>query len=264
MTVSELQSLPPVMLYGFAAVVGACVGSFLNVVVHRLPRGISLVHPPSSCPHCERRIPLWWNLPVLSWLLLRGRCRWCRTSISPRYLWLELLGAGLAMAVLWRFGVSWEALSLFVLLSALLAVAWIDWEHMIIPDQISLGFLVLGLILAPLTGPGIGRALLGALGGGGLLLVMGVIWEKSRGVAAMGGGDVKLMAAVGAFLGLVPTLLVIFLGAFLGSIYGVLILRRGGHARIAFGTFLSVAALLVCFFGRNLLAWYLRASGLGS
>jgi leader peptidase (prepilin peptidase)/N-methyltransferase len=252
------------MLYPLAAILGACVGSFLNVVIHRLPRDLSLLHPPSACPQCEHRIPFWFNMPVLSWLLLRGRCRWCQSPISARYLLIEALAAILAVAVLWRFGPTWQALSLFTLLAALLAVALIDWEFMIIPDQISLGFLALGLVLAPLTGPGIWRALLGAVGAGGLLLAVGVIWEKSRGVPAMGGGDVKLMAAVGAFLGLVPTLLVIFFGAFLGAIYGLVVLRRGGQTKVAFGTFLSLAALVVTFFGQDLITWYLHASGLGS
>lgn len=252
------------MLYPLAAIFGACVGSFLNVVIHRLPREQSLLYPPSACPSCERRIPFWFNVPVLSWLMLRGRCRWCHTRISPRYLLIEVLTAVLAVAVLWRFGPTAQALSLFTLLAALLAVALIDWEFMIIPDEISIGFLVLGLALAPLTGPGIWRAVLGAVGAGGLLLVVGVAWEKSRGVAAMGGGDIKLMAAVGAFLGLVPTLLVIFFGAFLGALYGLVVLRRGGQTKVAFGTFLSLAALVVTFFGQDLITWYLHASGLGS
>jgi leader peptidase (prepilin peptidase)/N-methyltransferase len=129
---------------------------------------------------------------------------------------------------------------------------------MIIPDAISLGALVLGLCISPWLGPGLWPALLGALVGGGLLLLVAVLWEKLRGVEAMGGGDIKLMAAVGAFLGTVPTLLAIFLGSFLGAFVGGVLLARSGQAKIAFGTFLAAATGLVVFFGESALAWYLR------
>jgi leader peptidase (prepilin peptidase)/N-methyltransferase len=177
---------------------------------------------------------------------------------------VEILTGLLAVASLLHFGIGASALVHFALLAALVAVALIDWRWMIIPDPISLGFLALGLALAPFTGPGLKEALIGAVGAGGLLLVVGVAWEKARGVQAMGGGDVKLMAAVGAFLGLGSALLVVFLGAFLGAVYGVLVLRRGGQAKVAFGTFLAAAAVAVVFFGPRLLDWYLRTTGLGA
>jgi leader peptidase (prepilin peptidase)/N-methyltransferase len=263
MTVLEIELWPRIVLSLLVFGLGAAIGSFLNVVIYRVPRRLSIVRPPSSCPQCDHRIPAWWNIPVLSWLLLRGHCRWCRARIPARYPLVELLVALLALACLWRFGFTLQAASVFVLLAALVAVAWIDWEHMIIPDAISLGFLVLGLALSPFTGPGLLNSLLGALGAGGLLLLLGVIWQKTRGVDGMGGGDIKLMAAVGAFLGLVPGLLVIFLGAFLGAAYGVVLLRKGGQAKVAFGTFLSLATVLVVFFGPWLIDWYLGALHLG-
>ncbi len=258
------RALPVPWLYALVFAVGACVGSFLNVVIYRLPRGLSVVTPPSSCPVCGHRIPPWWNLPLVSWVLLRGRCRWCGASIPARYLLVELGGGLLATACLWRYGPTLQGLVFFALLAALGAVAVIDWQHMIIPDSISLGFLALGLVLAPLSGTGIVNALIGALGAGGLLLVVGWMWEKARGIQAMGGGDIKLMAAVGAFLGLVPALMVIFLGSFLGAVWGLVVGGRGRDARIAFGTFLSAAALVVVFFGPDLIDWYLRASGLST
>jgi len=247
----------------YAGIVGACVGSFLNVVIYRLPRGKSLVHPGSRCPGCDRAIRPWDNIPVLSWLLLRARCRSCRAPIAWRYPAVELLTAAIAVACAWHFGWGWEAPTMFALLAAMVAVAFIDWEHMIIPDGISLGFLALGLVLSPFVGPGLWPALLGVLVGGGLLLAIGWIWEKARGIEAMGGGDIKLMGAVGAFLGAVPVLLVIFLGAFLGAIFGAVLMRRDGQARIAFGTFLAAATLVVVFVGDAAIDWYLARLGVG-
>lgn len=245
-----------------AALTGACVGSFLNVVVHRVPRGISVVTPRSRCPECHAHIRPWDNVPVLGWLWLRGRCRHCRTRISPRYPLVEAAVAALAVACLLHFGANLASMGAFVLLASLLAIALIDWEHMIIPDPISLGLLAVGLLLSPLNGVGWLRALVGALAGGGLLLLVAWGWEKARRVEAMGGGDVKLMGAVGAFLGAGGALLTIFLGAFLGAIYGTVVLRRGGQARVAFGTFLSAAAFVVVFFGDALVNWYVRLAGL--
>jgi leader peptidase (prepilin peptidase)/N-methyltransferase len=243
---------------------GACIGSFLNVVIHRLPRKQSLLWPRSACPSCERPIPPYENVPVLAWIFLGGRCRGCKAPITPRYVFVEIGVAGLAIVCAWQFGITLQALLMFALLAAMLAVALIDWEHMIIPDGISLGFLVLGLLVSPIAGPGIVKALIGAVAGGGLLLVVAVAWEKLRGVEAMGGGDIKLMAAVGAFLGAIDALLIIFLGAFLGALFGTVLLRRDAQARIAFGTFLSAATFLVVFFGDAAIGWYLRAVGFGS
>lgn len=253
----ESALAPAGVVWAVAAVFGACVGSFLNVVVHRVPRRISVVHPPSRCPACERRIRPWENVPVFGWILLRGRCAGCAAAISWRYPAIEFLVAALAVACLWRFGPGAQALANFTLLAAMVAVALIDWEFMIIPDPISLGLLGLGLAVSPFVGPGPWAALVGAAVGGGLLLLVGAAWEKARGIEAMGGGDVKLMAAVGAFLGATSALLVIFLGAFLGALVGAVLLRRRGQARIAFGTFLAAATLVVAFVGDQLVAWYL-------
>lgn len=240
-----------------ALVVGSCVGSFLNVVIHRVPRGLSVVSPPSACPSCGHRIRPWENVPVLGWLFLRGRCSACAAPIPLRYPAIELATGLLAVASLWWFGPGLAAATSFVLTAAMLAVAVIDWEHMIIPDPISIGLLGLGLLLSPWTATGPVGALLGAVVGGGSLLLTGLVWEKLRGVEAMGGGDVKLMAGVGAFLGLGGVLLVIFLGAFLGAVTGAVLLRRGGQDRLAFGTFLAAATAVVVFVGPDLIRWYL-------
>lgn len=253
---SELLTNPN-WIYLPALVFGSCVGSFLNVVIHRVPRGESVVSPPSSCPACGHRIRAWENVPVLGWLFLGGRCSACSSRISARYPLVELATGLLSVASLWWFGPTLDAALSFVLLAAMLAVAFIDWEHMIIPDPISLGLLVVGLAVSPWTRTGLVGALIGAAVGGGLLLLVGVLWEKLRGVEAMGGGDVKLMAAAGAFLGLGSVLLIIFVGAFLGAVTGAILLRRGGQSRIAFGTFLAAATGIVVFAGPDLIHWYL-------
>jgi leader peptidase (prepilin peptidase)/N-methyltransferase len=244
-------------IYLPAMVFGSCIGSFINVVIHRLPRGESVVSPPSSCPSCGHQIRPWENVPVLGWIILRGRCSACNIHISARYPLIEMTVGLLSAASLWWFGPTLQAMTSFILLTCMLAIAFIDWEHMIIPDPLSLGLLVLGLLVSPWSATGIVGALVGAVVGGGLLLFVGLLWEKLRGVEAMGGGDVKLMAAAGAFLGLGSVLLIIFVAAFLGSVVGTVMLRRGGQARIAFGTFLAAATLIVVFAGSDFIDWYL-------
>lgn len=244
-------------IYLLAVGFGACVGSFLNVVIHRVPRRLSVVRPPSSCPSCGHRIRPWENVPVLGWLFLRGRCSSCSSRISVRYPLIELATGLIATGSLWWFGPTLAGILSFVLLASMLAVAVIDWEHMIIPDPISLGLLVVGLAVSPWSAPGPVGALVGAAVGGGLLLLTGLVWQKLRGVEAMGGGDVKLMAAVGAFLGVGGVLLVIFVGAFLGAVTGVVLMRRGGQEKLAFGTFLAAATGIVVFAGPGLIHWYL-------
>lgn len=253
---SELAVSSP-WLWVPVLVFGCCVGSFLNVVIHRLPRGESVVSPPSACPACGHRIRPWENVPVLGWVFLRGRCSACASPISPRYPVVELVTGLLAVASLFWFGPTLQAAMSFTLLTCMLAIAFIDWEHMIIPDQISLGLLVLGLGLSPWSATGIVGALVGAAVGGGLLLLVGLVWEKLRGVEAMGGGDIKLMAAAGAFVGLGSVLLIIFVGAFLGAIVGSVLMRRDGQSKIAFGTFLAAATGIVVFVGPDLIDWYL-------
>ena len=257
-----MSAFPSWLQWSYTILIGACVGSFLNVVIYRVPRKLSVAHPPSACPGCEKRIAPYDNIPVLSWLFLRGRCRRCKTSIALRYPLIEFGTALIAALCVWQFGFGAKGVAVFALLAAMLAVALIDWEHMIIPDGISLGYLVLGIAISPFVGPGFWASLIGAAVGGGLLLAVAVLWEKLRGVEAMGGGDIKLMGAVGAFLGAVPALLIIFVGAFLGAIVGGIMLRRDGQARIAFGTFLSAATFLVVFFGDSVVAWYLQSTGL--
>lgn len=238
---------------------GLCFGSFSNVLIYRLPRNLSVWGPRSFCPGCRRTVAWYDNVPVLSWLLLRGRCRHCATSIPVRYLLIELAGAACALVGIWKWGFTLQGLSGAVFLLLLLNVAVIDWRHMVIPHTLTVTGMVLGLVFGHFAGAGSGAAILGLLTGGGIILVVSHGYKLVRGVVGMGGGDVMLMGMVGAFLGVWGALAVLFGGALLGSIYAMTAGRGrlDGAAKLPFGTFLAAAAGVVLLFGPELLGWYL-------
>lgn len=247
-------------IIGAGALLGAALGSFLNVCVTRMPAGDSVLRPRSRCPAC--RAPIRWrdNLPVLSWILLRARCRDCGGPISWRYPAIELATALAWGGVAWLYGASATALTGAVLFTLLLAIAVIDARHYIIPDPLSLGGCAAGLALSALPGstPPLG-AVAGAVLGFGLLHVVGWLGEKAFRKPALGGGDVKMMAMVGAFLGPGGVLLTIFVGALAGSlVYGPVSLRTGKP--VPFGTFLALGAAVTFLFGDTLFDWYTRAA----
>jgi len=247
------------LLLGGALFLGLSLGSFLNVCILRLPRDQSLLHPPSSCPVCGERIRWYDNIPVLSWLLLRGRCRDCGTTISPQYPLIELLVGALWVGALLAYGPSLRALSGAVLGTILLGIAITDARHYLIPDEFTWGGLVLGLGLALASGggPGLVQGLLGAAAGFLLLYTVGVVGEWIFKEEAMGGGDVKMMAMVGAFLGWQGVLMTVFLGALLGTVVFVpLTLGRKRH--VPFGVFLAMGAAATFVAGDAVLAWYLE------
>jgi leader peptidase (prepilin peptidase)/N-methyltransferase len=253
-------------------VLGACIGSFLNVVIHRLPRGESLVSPRSRCPSCQRTLAWYENLPIVSWLGLRGRCRTCRAGISLRYPLIELMTGLAAVALYARLGFSLHFLAAFYFACTLLAIAYIDLDFQIIPDVLSLSGLAVGLAAAPLLHPGtwldaLGRAAAGALLGGGILFAVAWTYERATGRVGMGGGDIKLLAMVGAFLGWQGVLLTLLLGSLVGSAIGIAImLARGADAKLAipFGPFLSIGAFVALFWGGAIVSWYLASSGLAT
>lgn len=244
---------------GLAAWLGACVGSFSNVLIHRLPRDMDVVRGRSHCPTCSRTVAWYDNVPVLSWLVLRGHCRHCGTNISPRYILVELAGAACALVGVWRFGWSLGGLSASFFLIVLLDIALIDWEHMIIPHTLTIGGAAVGLALSFFTAPALPTALLGAAVGAGIILAVSWGYRLFRGVVGMGGGDVMLMGFVGIFLGPWGVLGVLFGGALLGTVYA-LAAGRGrvaGSAKLPFGTFLAAAAAVVLLFGPDLMTAYL-------
>ncbi len=243
-----------------AGVLGALIGSFLNVVIHRVPRKASIVAPPSACPHCNTRIAAWDNVPILSWMLLRGKCRACKAPISGRYPLVEastaLLFAGCAAAI------DDPLLLVFTLpfVAAMVVVTFIDLDHQIIPDAITLPGTALA-IAAAFAGWTIppADALLGAVVGGGSLFLVAWGYRAATGRDGLGGGDVKLLLMVGAFLGPSGAFLTILLGSFAGTLFATLTMRAHGRTRkseLPFGTFLAPGAVLVFFVGPRLLEWY--------
>jgi leader peptidase (prepilin peptidase)/N-methyltransferase len=257
-------------LFGF----GACVGSFLNVCIHRIPADESVVRPRSRCPGCRTPIAWYDNVPVLSWVLLRARCRTCGARIAGRYPLVEAATGGLAIAAGWAFGPGPHALVVFVFTAALLLVTFIDLDHFFIPDEVSLPGIAIGVAVSLLPdGIGPTDAIVGALLGGGILWLVAWGYERLTGVEGMGLGDVKLLAMIGAFLGwqAVPAVLVI--ASMTGAFAGVgLVLARGGsrasrrvvrrlglralgpHLRhvgrrtaIPFGPFLALGAVVVLY-----------------
>jgi leader peptidase (prepilin peptidase)/N-methyltransferase len=246
-----------------AGVFGAAVGSFLNVVIHRLPRGASVVGGRSHCPQCRATIPWYDNVPLLSWLLLRGRCRRCAWKIPLRYPLVELVTALAAVVAVATSGATLSALWVFAFLAIMIAITCIDWEHQIIPDPLSIGGTVLGVVGAGVClEPTVLEAVIGAAVGAALILAIAALYKLSRKVDGMGGGDVKLMAMIGAFLGWQMVFAVLFLAAFAGSLYGLYLMRRekaGGQTAVAFGSFLAPAACLLWFVGERVLDLYFGA-----
>ena len=240
----------------YAGVLGVSVGSFMNVCVSRLPHGESLVRPRSKCPGCGGPIAWYDNIPLLSWLLLRGRCRQCRESISVQYPVVELVTAAIWVGMALLYGPTWRSLQGSILFSLLLTISLIDARHYLIPDALSLGGLGAGLALALLPGPpSILTALIGAALGFGVLLAVGVLGEWVFKKPAMGGGDIKMMAMVGAFLGPAGAMLTIFLGALAGTIvFAPLSLKT--KKEVPFGVFLGLGAAIAFLFGEALVDWY--------
>jgi len=249
------------MFQTIAFVYGLCIGSFMNVCIYRLPLSRSLIKPGSACPQCGRSIPFYDNIPVISFLLLRGRCRNCGATISWRYPLVELLGGLTALAAVTRFGLSLPALVYFVFIAVLIVVTFIDIDHRIIPDVITLPGIVLGLaasFLLPRTS--LTDALLGILLGGGSLLAVAVIYRLITKKDGMGMGDVKLLAMIGAFIGWQGVLFTIFIGSLAGSLIGFILVfaqrRKDLKLAVPFGPFLSLGAILYVFAGPELIFWY--------
>ncbi|HEU4712937.1 MAG TPA: prepilin peptidase [Pyrinomonadaceae bacterium] len=288
----DLSLVPPAVGYVLAGIFGALIGSFLNVVIHRVPLEESVVFPNSRCASCGAAIAFYDNIPLLSYLVLGGKCRSCKQHFSIRYPAVELLTAALFVAVAWHDGISVRLPFDLVFVSAMLALVFIDAEHMILPNVITypgIVFAVVARLAIPfltrtphfddlpslINGPfadmpiwvaSLGGAVIGALVGGGSLWLMGWIWEKLRGVEAMGLGDVKMMFMVGAYLGWRLTILTIFIGVLSGSIIGVALMARQRERNmqmlLPFGIFLGIGAIVSLLFGSQLVGWYVGRLGI--
>ena len=276
----------PYVAVAIALVVGLCVGSFLNVVVHRLPKmmerdwraqcaelrgeappeenppAYNLAVPRSACPECGHRIGALENIPVMSWLALRGACKACRKPISIRYPLVEMLGGLLAAYAIWRFGLSWKGFAACVLLWTLIALTFIDFDTQLLPDSLTLPLTWAGLIanLFSLFVP-LGDAVIGAVAGYLALWIVYWLFRLIRGKEGMGHGDFKLLAALGAWLGWPMLPLVVLLSSVVGAMIGITLMvfkGRDHNVPLAFGPYLAIAGAIALFFGPALIrGWYL-------
>ena len=256
----SLLDVPPWLLSLYAALIGLVVGSFLNVLIHRIPRRISTIRPRSRCPYCGGGIRPTDNIPVVSWILLAGKCRHCTAPISPRYPLVEAITATLFVGCVARFGFTPTALAAAVLCCLLLVLAAIDLEHYLLPDRITLPGIALGLALQPwLPGTTLLDAILGVLVGAGILILIVNLWFWLRDEESMGLGDVNMLAMIGAFLGwqgVATTLLLASLAGALAGLSLVIARRLTLKSRLPFGFFLALGGLLSLFAGEALLRWY--------
>jgi leader peptidase (prepilin peptidase)/N-methyltransferase len=248
--------------YLFPFILGACVGSFLNVCIYRLPVNVSIVFPSSHCPQCKEAIRWYDNIPILSYLFLKGRCRKCKARIPFRYFLVEVITAFSFVALFAHFGFGIKFFSMTVFVCGLIVATFVDFEHQIIPDEITVGGTAVGFILAvvfpELLGAGTRlagalEAFLGILAGGGSIYIVGVLGKMAFKKDAMGGGDVKLMAMVGAFLGWELALLTFFIAPFFGSFVGVVAKIKYKQDIIPYGPYLSLASLACIFWGNQML-----------
>lgn len=260
------MNLPDWIIGIFVFLFGAVIGSFLNVCIHRLPKNLSLISPGSFCPSCEHHIPFYDNIPILSYLLLLGRCRNCRAIISFRYPFVEFMNALLFLLLFLKFGLSLEFFFYAPFTSASIALFFIDWKNKILPDVITISGIIFGLGLAPFIDSfGIIDSLLGAACGFVVFFLVAFIYEKITGRDGMGGGDIKMIAMVGAFLGLQGVIATIFISSLLGAVFGlslIIFLKKNFRYAVPFGCFIALGGLICLFVGEEISQYYLRMVGL--
>jgi leader peptidase (prepilin peptidase)/N-methyltransferase len=255
-----IDDVPAPMLTAFAVAFGALVGSFLNVCIYRLPLGKSVVWPASACPHCGRSLSWYENIPVVSWMLLRGRCRTCGAAIGVRYPVIEALTAAMFGLAWWYYGPGVLLASRLVFGCALIVLFAIDLEHHLLPNVITLPGIAVGFVFSLFAEPGWMASLIGALVGGGALFGVAEVYYRLRHEEGLGMGDVKMLAMVGAFLGWKLTLLTLMLASLSGTVIGLLLIvsgRGGMKYALPFGTFIALGAAVAAAVGPALLDWYL-------
>lgn len=263
----------------FMFIAGAIVGSFLNVCIVRMPHEKSVVAPRSHCVHCKKTIPWYDNIPFVSYLMLRGKCRFCGAKISARYFIVELITAFAFLFFYRYFGLTALLWPYLFMISGFIVATFVDFEHRIIPDEISIGGMIAGLVFSLLIPQlhdvaaqgrplilvhlhSLGLGLLGVLIGGGSIYLMGMLGDFLFKKESMGGGDVKLMAMIGAFMGWKMAILTFFIAPFFGAIFGIIEKIRTKDTAIAYGPFLVLGAIICLFWGDAIIAWILRGYGL--
>ena len=249
------------LLYVYVFIFGLCIGSFLNVCIYRLPEGTFLKTHRSECPVCGEMIHFYDNIPVVSYLLLKGRCRYCNTPISIRYPLVELVTGVVAVSTYMKFGPSLEALIYFMFIAALIVVIYIDIDHKIIPNVITLPGIPIGFIASfALTSITMEESIIGIIAGGGSLLSVAWVYRMITKRDGMGGGDIKLLAMIGAVIGWKGVIFTIYSASVAGTLVGlpvILLKNKNFRLKIPFGPFLSMGAISYIFFGEAVIRWYL-------
>ena len=268
----------------YSVLLGLALGSFMNVCIYRIPLGKSIISPPSNCPNCSERIRFYDNIPLLSYLILLGRCRYCRNPISWRYPLVEVLTGLLSLALFSRYGLSYQYFIFLLFLATLVTISFIDLDHQIIPNILSrsgivigwavsaISFIAMHKVIIPdfLSGPGVIKqntgyfvlgdiswfdSLIGIIAGYGSLFLIEVVFKYLTGKEGMGRGDAKLLAMIGAWMGWRPLLPIVMIASLTGAVIGLLA-GKGFGVRIPFGPFLSIGAIIYLFFGPQLVSWY--------
>lgn len=250
----------PYYLY-FAGILGAIWGSFGNMLIIRVPAGKNIITPRSACDSCGKELKWFHNIPIFSCLFLRAKCSYCKVSFGWKHLSVELLTSAMFVAVVYKFGITWLSLEYLIFIFGLIVISFIDIDHRIIPDVFSLGGIVVGLIGAFLNPDrSFTSALWGFLGGGGFLFLIAYLYLVLRKAEGMGGGDIKLLGWIGAVLGFQSVFFVVFVSSIIGSLAGVVSMiksKDGLKSSLPFGPYLSLAAVLYLFFGKEIIQWYL-------
>ncbi len=249
------------LVAAYIILTGACVGSFLNVCIYRIPINRSIVRPGSACPNCRTALPFYLNIPIISYMVLKGRCKYCNTAISLRYPLVELLTAVFALVLYIKFSLTLPFLYWFVFISVLITISLIDFDHQIIPDILSIpGIFIFSSSFYFLPEMTIKQTGLGILAGGGSLYAVALIYSLLKKTQGMGGGDIKLLAMIGAATGIKGVLFTIFAGSLIGTVCGIAVMIYTRTAdtklKIPFGPFLSLGAVIYIFFGNQLISWY--------
>ena len=252
--------MPLYLIEIFIFILGLCIGSFLNVCIYRLPASQSIAHPGSRCPKCGTSIAFYDNIPVISYLWLKGHCRYCRVKIPMRYPIVELLGGLFALSTFLKFGLTLQSLVYFAFIACLLVVTFIDLDHRIIPDIITLpGIPIFFAASFAVTSVAFKDALLGILIGGGSLFFVAWTYSLITKKEGMGGGDIKLLAMMGALMGWQGVLFTIFVSSLVGTLSGLAVMvqsRKGMKLAVPFGPFLAIGGITYIFFGTQLIGWY--------
>jgi leader peptidase (prepilin peptidase)/N-methyltransferase len=259
-----IHNIIPVFIFIF----GALVGSFLNVCIYRLPSGASIVFPSSHCPKCKAKIKPYDNIPIFSYIILGGKCRSCRERFSARYPLIELISALFALFLYLKFGLSLALPYYYLFICTLIVITFIDIDHYIIPDIISIPMIAIGLLAAFFKNDlglvtGFKSAMLGAITGACLLLLVAALYYVIKKKEGMGMGDVKLLAMLGAFLGLRSIFFIIFISSLIGAAYGIpyiVIKKKTSQHMLPFGPFLAAAGILYLFYGEEIISFYIRIS----